>query len=201
MINATDCVLVMGRRGCGKSHLAKRIQEIWPRRVIIDSLNEYSEGIIVHDFNSFTAELLRLKNSNAEAFVIIFQFDPESHLSEMEFDHILRVCYYFGNIQVVIEEIQLYSTPHNLPKWLKNSLLTGRHQNMSLLFTSQRPGEVNKTIISQCSHIFVGSIVEGNDINYLKGFLNQDAGRLSSLPDRQFLYFSKSGITQISNDF
>lgn len=201
MINATDCLLVMGQRGCGKSYLAKNLQSLWPRRVIIDSLNEYREGFIVHNFLDFADTLKHLHESKSENFVLVYQFDFESNISEAEFNEIIRLCYYFGNIQIVIEEVQLYSSAHKMPKNLKNALLTGRHQNISLLFTSQRPGEVNKTIISQCAHIFVGTTVEGNDLRYISSFLNQDAEKLSSLKARQFLYFSAEGIREISNDF
>jgi len=201
MIKSTDCLLVMGRRGCGKSYLSKNLQKMWPRRVIIDSLNEYNEGEIVHSFHEFSEALKHYKSVSQNEFALVYQFDPEHEESEELFNQIMRLCYYFGNIQVVIEEVQLYSSPHFLPKWLKNNLLIGRHQDLSLLFTSQRPGEVNKTIISQCAHIFCGQILEGNDLRYVSSFLNEDASRLSSLPERKFIYKSDEGIAEISNNF
>lgn len=201
MINSTDCILIMGQRGCGKSYLCKNIQSLWPKRVIIDSLGEYDEHEAVHSFHEFTERLIQLKNSNSDSFVLVYQFDPESSLSQAEFDQIMRVCYYFGNIQVVIEEVQLYASVHSIPHWLKQCLLTGRHQNLSLIFTSQRPGEINKTIISQCAHIFCGKIVEGNDLRYVSSFLNQDSQKLTSLDKRRFLYFCEGKIQEISNDF
>lgn len=200
MFQTTDCLLVMGRRGCGKSYLAKKIQSIWPRRVILDTLNEYTEGTIVFTFDEFCNALTQLKATNQESFTLIFHFDPESKLNEIEFDQIMRLCYYFGNIQVVLEEVQIFSSPHVLPHWLKQCLLIGRHQNLSLLFTTQRPGELNKTILSQCSHIFCGQILEGNDLRYISSFLRQDSQRLVELPERKFLYFSNQGIKEISND-
>lgn len=190
----------MGQRGCGKSYLCKNIQKLWPKRVIIDSLGEYDDGEIVHSFPELTQKLVELKNSNSQNFAVVYQFDPESEISEEEFNQIMRVCYHFGNIQIVVEEIQLYSTVHSMPHWLKQNLLIGRHQNLSLIFTSQRPGEVNKTVISQCSHIFVGKIVEGNDLNYLKATLGKEIQRLTNIPDRNFLYFNNGKIQQISND-
>lgn len=212
MINPTDCLLIMGQRGCGKSYLAKRIQALWPKRVIIDSLSEYQaeksaknpdylNAIIVNSFDSFCEKLMELKNNKSEKFVLIFNFDPESDLNEDIFDNILRVCFYYENIQIVIEEVQLYSSPHQLTKWLKNCLLIGRHRKLSLLFTTQRPGELNKTILSQCSHIFCGRISEGNDLRYISSFLNQDSEKLISIPFKKFLYFSSDGIKEISNDF
>lgn len=200
MINSTDCAIVLGQRGCGKSFLAKGFQSLWPRRVIIDSLNEYSEGIIVHNFNDFADTLYHFHETNQKEFVLIYQFDFDSRISEEEFYQIIRVCYYLGNVQIVVEEIQLYTSVHSMPWSLENSLLTGRHQNISLLFTSQRPGMVNKTIISQCSHIFIGHIKESNDIRYLKGIIGDEAEKLRDLPDRKFLYFNRDGMQEISND-
>lgn len=212
MIKPTDCVLVMGQRGCGKSYLAKRLQTLWPKRVIIDSLSEYIEeknkknndfgnAIIVNNFDSFCEKMVELKNINAESFVLIYNFDPESDLNSEIFDNILRTCFYYENIQVVIEEVQLYSSPHQMTKWLKNCLLIGRHRKLSLLFTTQRPGELNKTILSQCSHIFCGKITEGNDLKYISNFLNQNSEKLINIPFKKFLYFSEDGIKEISNDF
>lgn len=203
MINKTDCILVMGRRGCGKSYLARGIQQIFPRRVIIDTLNEYGtkDGEVVHNFDAFSEKMVELKENKKKEFVLIFQFPVESEENEAQFNEIMRICYYFGNIQIVIEEIQLHCNPHWLPHWLRNNLLIGRHRDLSLLFTSQRPGEVNKTIVSQCSHVFCGNLIDGNDLKYVSNFLNQDSEKLVNLPDRRFLYFHKGKITEISNDF
>lgn len=202
MIHATDCVLVMGRRGCGKSFLAKKIQSIWPRRIIVDALKEYDKrhGEIVFSFAAFCEKLVSLHSKKPAEFVLIFQFDPESEVSEVEFNEICRLAFYFGNIQLVIEEVQLYASTHRLPHWLKQCLLIGRHRGLSLCFTTQRPGELHKTILSQCAHIFCGQIFEGNDLRYVSSFLNQDSERLSRLPIRRFLYFSEGQVVEISND-
>lgn len=202
MIASTDCAIVMGQRGCGKSFLAKNWQSLWPRRVIIDSLNEYKSGeLIVHNFDDFADTLSHYEQIKKDKFEIIYQFDFETRNKELIFEEILKLCYYFGNILIVVEEIQIYATAHNLPWRLENALMTGRHQNIALLFTSQRPGLVNKSIISQCSHQFVGRISEGNDLKYLKNIFGDEIEKLPKLPDRQFLYFSKDGVQQISNEF
>jgi energy-coupling factor transporter ATP-binding protein EcfA2 len=200
MFKSDDCILIMGQRGCGKSHLARNLQKMYPRKIILDTLADYSEGEIVHSFSEF-ADALTRHHSSGDDFTLIYKFHPESEASVEEFDEIMRLSYYFGNVQVVIEEVHNFSSPHVLPHWLKQCLLTGRHQNVSLMITTQRPGELNKTILSQCAHIFCGKLVEGNDLRYISAFLGTDAKRLVSLPNRQFLYFSENGVQQISNDF
>jgi len=189
----------MGVRGCGKSHLCKELQTLWARRIIFDTLDEYSEGDHVYNFEEYSSRLIQYSKEDRDGFCLIYKFDPESDTDHFEFDHALRLAYYYGNVQIVIEEIQVFSSPHNLPKWLKNCLLTGRHQGLSIIATTQRPGELNKTILSQSAHIFCGRIVEGNDVRYLAGFLNQDSEKLSMLPDRRFLYFSRDGVKEIEN--
>lgn len=200
MITETDCLLIMGTRGCGKSYLCQMIQKIFPRRVIIDSVDEYPDENAVFSFDQFAQKIVELEKTGARDFEIVFKFDPEVGQNTEEFDELLRCLYYFGNIQIVIEEVQLFSAPHSVPKWLKNCLLTGRHQGLSLIFTTQRPGELNKTILSQCNHIFCGRLVEGNDLRYVSAFLNQDAAKLSTLQDRNFLYFSKNGVSEFSTN-
>jgi DNA helicase HerA-like ATPase len=201
-VKPTDNILVMGRRGCGKSHLAKQIQKKFPRRIIIDTLNEYrNEGELFSNFSDFSKKLIQLKREKSKKFVLVYQASVESEDFEAEFNEILRISYYFGNIQIVIEEIQMHCHTGWIPSWLKKNLLIGRHQGISLLFTSQRPGEVHKTIVSQCHHIFCGKLIDSNDIKYVSNFLNQDSQKLISLPDRKFIYFDGINIREISNDF
>lgn len=201
MIKETDCVLIMGTRGTGKSFLGRNLQKLWPRRVIFDPLDEYESDVVATNFSELAEILAEFDRTGRDRFEIVVKSDPEVDRSDEELEQMLRICYYFGHIQIVMEEVQLCSTPHSLPKWLKNALLTGRHQGLSLLFTTQRPGELNKTILSQCNHIFCGRIVEGNDVRYVSSFLNESSDRLSSLPDRKFLYFHNGRVLEVQNSF
>lgn len=191
----------MGQRGCGKSHLAKSIQKLWPKRVIIDTLDEYPDTAdTVFNFNDFADKMATLKSEGASSFEVIFKFDDESRNGEVEFDEVMRLCYYFGSLQVVIEEIQTHASPHEMPHWLEKILLKGRHQNVSVLSTTQRPGLLNKTVLSQCDHVFVGTTIEGNDLRYVAAFLGESVDRLTHLPMRRFLYRGPEGITEVPNE-
>lgn len=198
MFQSTDCILIMGRRRCGKSYLAGKISSIFPRRVIFDTLGEYSGDYKTSSFLEFCEALKYLKENKIENFVLVHQFDPESEIGQSEFNQMLRLCYYFGNIHIVIEECHIYSSPHFLPHWMKNCFLTGRHQGLSILVTTQRPAELNKTILSQCAHVFCGTLIEGNDIRYVSAFLNKSSEALATLPERSFIHFSASGVKTIT---
>lgn len=202
MFKSTDVFLILGRRGCGKSYLAKRIQDPYPRKVIFDTLGEYTDndGIICQGFNDFCEKVIQTQT--AERFTLIYQFDIEQESNGSEFSEALRVLYYRGSVFICIEEIQNFASTHSLPMWLKNCLLTGRHRNVGLLFTTQRPGECHKTIVSQSNHVFCGSLHEKNDIDYVRAVLGDKAFELASLPERKFIYFRPGQETRlIENDF
>lgn len=197
---ATDCFLAMGRRGCGKSTLSKNLQSAYPRRVIIDSLYEYEEGDVVYDFDEYSAKLQHLSKNRVKEFVVIFRIAHDDPQATDIVNHAIRIAFEFGNLMIVIEEVQLFSTHHSLPTYLKNALLIGRHHNIALFFTSQRAGEIHKTILSQCNHIFVGQMHERNDIQYIKSFLGDSVEKLPNFPVHEFLYFSQSGqISRVKN--
>lgn len=198
--NLSDKIAIMGRSGCGKSYLCKKLQDVWPRKVIIDSLNEYhSEKEKFNDFIEFTERLKELEKS--PEFTLVYQFSPEQTQTDLEFNELMRVLYYLGNVLIVIEEVQTYSNPHYLPHWLKVAILTGRHRNVGFIFTTQRAGELNKTVVSQCAHIFCGNLMDKNDINYCSSLFNKFSDELINLKNREFIYRGPAGIQKITNDF
>jgi hypothetical protein len=201
LFESTDVFAVLGRRGSGKSYLARRIQECYPRKVVFDTLGEYRGGNHLHcsDFESFGQRVLELQD--AKAFTLVYDFDVEKEDHLPEFDQALRVLFYRGNLLVCVEEIQALATAHKMPMWLKHCLLRGRHRNLGLLFTTQRPGECHKTIISQAGHVFCGSLHEKNDLDYCRAVLGERALELGTLPEREFLYFRPGhGTVHIDND-
>lgn len=184
----TDVLLALARRGHGKSVLARELQGMYPRRVIFDSTGEYDGPLVVRSWSEFAAEIVPLRSS--PKFELIYRFEPgASDDEEAAFDQALRVLYEFRDVQVVVEEVQNFATPHFLPYWLRQCLLTGRHRGLSLLFTTQRPGELHKTILSQCAHIFAGQLHDLNDLRYVGSFLGCAHERLTHLAPHFFLWF------------
>ena len=190
MFEATDCIAILGTRGCGKTTLSKHIQKLYPKVVIIDPVSEYADGEVVDNFDDFAARMVRLKSSKKKKFRLIFRFHPDLENHEVIFNEILRLCFWAGGVQIVMEEVQLMTSPHFIPQYLKNNLFIGRHRTLSLLFVTQRPGQLNKNILSQCRHIFVGQLHEKNDLEYVSNFVGCETEKLINLEPRKFLYFS-----------
>ena len=178
-VGGNDVVVIFGRRGHGKTTVSKKLQEAFDRLVIIDRLREYRDKDAKYARSFQELSTLILESRDQKKFKIIFQFEIEH--DEIEFNEALRLIYYRGDLCLVVEEVHHFASPHTMPSMLKEILLTGRHQNIALIATTQRPGELHKTLLSQAHHVFAGSVHETNDIKYLSGFMGPIADELSSL--------------------
>lgn len=178
----------MGKRGSGKTTLSRKLQ-FFPRIVIFDRLHEYTsdEGKIVKTFSEF-ADAIR-DTVESSSFKIIFQFDIEQDNHSEVFNQALKLLYYRGSVAIVIEEVWNFASPHFLPKWFEELLLTGRHRGCALITTSQRPAAIHKTILSQSHHIFCGTLHERNDLRYLSEIMGESVDQLPKLGVFRFLWF------------
>lgn len=170
----------------------------------MDPLGEHADAgatRVVHGFEEAAAALIETQRH--PEFRIVFRPDIETadEESRAEFNELLRVIYYRGNVLLQVEEVQLFCSPHFMPHWMEKCLLMGRHRNVACLFTTQRPGLCHKTIVAQAGHVFCGSLHEKNDVDYTRSILAERAFELMDLPERQFLYFQPGKpLQKITND-
>lgn len=198
---ATDCFSIFGTRGTGKSYLARKINGLYPRSVVIDPTKDWTDGEIVRSFTEFSNKLKEKLNNNKKEFRIIFQFNPDEPNKEELLNHVLRLCFHFKNIQVVIDEVQLFTSANYLPDYLKNLLFMGRHNGISVMCITQRPSQLNKSILSQSLHVYCGQLHDKNDLNAVSSFLNTDTNKLFNLKKRHFIYFNPEiGTKEITTE-
>ncbi|MGE3263587.1 MAG: DUF87 domain-containing protein [Bacteriovoracia bacterium] len=208
LFDATTVTSILGMRGCGKTYLSRKIQEMYPRVIIIDVTGEYRDGTECYDFEEFV-DALRL-SLKQEKFRIIFHSHMDAGAEEKSvIEQCIRLAMIrssakeadYNNLLLVLEEVQNYSTAHALPHYLRYAYLTGRHEGVALLATSQRPAEVHKTILSQSHNLFVGMCQDANDVKWLSSRLKGHAERLYTLPERKFfLQRGKEEIKILNND-
>ena len=186
----TDKILLIGRSGCGKSWLGKMIQKVYPRRIIFDTTEEYTDDrfTYVHSWNEFSNFLIA--NHDSKKFVLVVRFNTEDEdLNEVTFNEMMKAIYRFGNVMVVIEEVQDYCSPHYIGFWFKKCMTSGRHRSLSFIFTTQRPSIINGNIFSQSTHIFTGNLIKKSDASAMADLLNMDRKEFNVLEDRKFFWF------------
>ena len=159
--------------------------------MVFDPLSEHDEknfDTIVYGFDGFSEAIL--KSERKSRFRILYRFDIESDSHDDEFNQAMRVLYYCGNLCVYVEEAWRFSSKGFLPKWFRESFLTGRHRKLAVIVTTQRPASLHKDILAQTNQFFSGVMFESNDVKYLAEFLGKEnAESLRSLPPFQFLHY------------
>jgi hypothetical protein len=190
--SSIDVIGILGKRNCGKTYLSRKIQELFPRVVVIDVLHEYGREAgdpdsanVVRSFDDFARRLLA--SESQEKFRIIVQLDFAAPNTTLVAEEVIRLTYLRGSCLLVLEEVHYHATLHSMPVALQRALLTGKHRRLALIYTSQRPGVVHKTLISQCDRLYLGKMFEYNDVQYLVRVIGDEAWDLQNIPERQFL--------------
>ena len=99
----TDKILAVGRSGCGKSYLGKKLASVYPRLVIFDSLNEYPKS--QHDiesFSHFTSYIKKISDEKIRNYKLIIKFDTSLEDCKEIFDLYMHVLYELGDTFIVI---------------------------------------------------------------------------------------------------
>lgn len=187
-VKSGECVTIVGKRGSGKSHLARILGAAMPKQVIFDPVCDWKDGVIVNDFDQFCDKIRVFKD--ADRGNLIFRFDPDDNHRAETLNEALRILYKMGNCQAVIDEIQLFASPHYMPPYLENLYFIGRHQKVGVTAITQRPSKLNKSCLAQSEHVFIGQLHENNDIKVVSSFLALPHTEISSLKPREFYYYS-----------
>ena len=100
MVIEKKIILIFGKRGSGKSYLARKLMEIELRSVIFDTMSEYENGVVFGAENY--DELLEFWRKVYQGrFRIIYRpLQPAA-----EIDGICELVYNLGNCCFLVEEI------------------------------------------------------------------------------------------------
>lgn len=158
--NAKSSVsLIFGKRGCGKTTLAKELIKDKKRFIIIDKLGEYTDGVIV----SNEIEALNLARQNPKGFKIVIRLQEERK-------KLFDVLYCITNYCLIVEELSMFCNSHYIDKGLFAIMAYGRHRKIDFIGISQRPSQMNPLIRTQADSVYCFKMVEPVDIKYLNAY-------------------------------
>lgn len=179
-------ILILGKRGQGKSFLVKHHLKEFNRFLVYDTLCEYTDGLIFTDFET----LFKFWNEHLDGdFRLIYQpLQPDE-----EFSNICDLVYECGNMVFIVEEIDRFSDSTHLPLEFANIVQRGRHRDITLIAISQRPYRVNRTLSSQVKELYTFQQSEPRDIDFISEFIGQDLDRVRTLPIYNYLHWTSDG--------
>ena len=173
-----EIIFVSGQRGSGKSFWVKNYLQGLTRYVLFDTLGEY-QGPRYMEIEAFLGACQKAGDGYFTAI-----YDPYSNES---FPMFCRIALATPQIYVIIEEIDLFSTPWNTPVELQKLIKYGRHYGVNIVGVSRRPSETSRLFTSQATRFIVFLQREPRDIAYFRSIIGSWADQIPTLEPHAYL--------------
>lgn len=152
--NKADIVAVMGASGTGKSSFikGKLLRKysrlfIWSPLEKTDQYAAFCGGVVT----SKITEFISLVKAGTKAIVYVPTGDSKA--VKMQFDLFCRVVWEVENCHCLVEELSRVTMASWAPPAWKNLSTAGRHQGITLIGVSQRPANIDKDFLGNCTEI------------------------------------------------
>lgn len=161
-MNSNELATISGKRGFGKTTLAKTLISGLSRVAIWDPMGEYGGP---------HAYIPRQGNAS-------------------EFNEWVKSYWNVGNICLMVDEAdQVMAERKELPEFANKVVNLGRHRNIGMIMITRRLANLSKTAVSQSADLFLFHHFLINDIKYLEGMIGNDAYKLKDLAKYQYLHY------------
>lgn len=175
----TPVVFVCGRRRSGKSAWVKLYIAKHRRLLVWDYTGEYGRECPdiqqITDRPKLIAALMSSGRRGA-ARLAFFPRDP-SH-----FDWFCRAALAWGNCTVVVEELASVTTAGKAPRGWGDVIRLSAHAQLTVVGITQRPAEIDKTIVGNASLIHYCPLARAQDVVYMAKEMRLPAEKLDGLP-------------------
>jgi len=179
--------LVIGKRGSGKSILAKQLIGDAGRLVVFDIMSEYGCGV-TFDSEDMPCLVAFWRQVHRGSFRIVYRpIEPKA-----EIEWLAEAVYCLGDVTFVVEEIDSVCTPYDVPWAMRQIIQRGRHKNIQMIGVTPAPFGINRDLTRQAKDIFVFSTNEPRDIQYLRGLLGEKIEpALAGLDKYEFVHWTE----------
>lgn len=125
----------------------------------------------------------------------IQSFDPDDgDINYRKIETILRACLETGSMTLAIDEIDIVCNPNGITPTMRELLKRGRHDNVNLIWTTRRPQEVNKLLLSQSDDFYVYQMHHPDDVDYFRKFMVFERGEVERLQVGESFYWHVGGM-------
>ena len=167
-IKESQIILILGRRGEGKTFFLVELLKSSNRLIYIDPIGEQINsqlGVIISGIKKLISYL-----EKNDKFRVIYQIGSKKD----EFSYIARICVAKKNLDLAVDEIDMFVPTYCNCEHILNLIKRGRHYGVSIYGTSRRPPEVSRLLSSQAHRMVCFGMNEPSDINYLRQFIGAD---------------------------
>ena len=172
-IEVTDIFCILGKRGSGKSELAKHFLRQMDK-------NEYP--ILIMDVND---EYSKDEFENAKIFKTK---TLDEYFSTYE-EEMQRFIDSNSSGIIVFEDADVLISQSKIPMPIYDLIIRGRHKNMGAMFLFRRANNIHKQVLYNAHHIFIPKLTLPNDLQYLSEYIPATYYILPKLQKYEFFQY------------
>jgi hypothetical protein len=188
---------VCGRKGTGKSVTARRILQRQDRVFVADQMFEHS-WVPQHNTFDDLDEVEEFFEWAAVQRYCCASYIPKGDLKE-DMEELCQIVYEHGNVVFGIEEVASLCGANFLPPALSRITRLGRHQSLSVVYTTQRAGEISRALTAATDIFVLFHCAEPRDLACIAERCgNQIAEKVARLPLHDYVVFDVVARTEIS---
>ncbi len=184
---ANEITLILGKKWCGKSKLARDLIARSDKRIIIDPMWEHTQGAIVRGFSDLVAYIRPRRH---ERYAVVLRT-----LDDLERDRLLQLLTAgtperapLPGVTVLIDEADRISRPTNLPEHVSRLVNYGRHFGVSMILVARRAQALHRDFRANADRIYIGQMQEPGDADYCAEFIGRElADRAKLLRPNEFI--------------
>ena len=179
---------LFGRRGVGKSTLARQIARHQGRLLVWDYIGEYGP-LAYRSEGNLQALVSYLREGHRQPFFAA-RYIPRTGEVE-EFEAFCGIAYRCRNTLIVVEEAAAICQASYLPPAFGRIVRQGRHRGLGMLWCTQRLNEVSRTLTS-LTDVWAGfALSEPADLMALAQRCGREyAERIAKLPRFEWLGYN-----------
>lgn len=176
-------ILIIGKRGSGKSYLAKKLIANERRLLVYDIMSEYTQGIVFGTESNIMFRRLWKKTYRGNFRLIYRPIRPKQ-----EIEMLADLVFALGYMTFLVEEIDSICTSFEIPEIFGRIVQRGRHRNITLIGVTPAPFGINRDLTRQAKEIYIFRTTEPRDIQYLRGLLGSGIEeKLNQLEQYQYV--------------
>lgn len=164
-----EIIVVLGRRGQGKSTWAKRYVQGVRRLAVWDPKRSYQVDYppdLAEWFEDY--EIHAARNSSEEFRIGGFYDDDQETLGS--------IAYVAQHTCLVLEECAFVFNPRqDFPEWARECIYLGRERGISVVAVAQRPRSVHIALRSQATRVICFNQHEVTDVDWIADMFGSDA--------------------------
>lgn len=173
-----DILIAIGATGSGKSTRIKGdISSRGLKRVMVwDAMHEYEAVPVAKTMQ----DLMNIALKKPE-FTVRFLPSFNNKVKVQQFDAFCRIGLAARRVALLCEELSQVVDSNGGGEGWTQALTAGRHRELILYGTSQRPALIDKTALSQCTRLYCGNLELPADIAVMSQMLTVPAAELQAL--------------------